>query len=71
MTPSQPSQSTSTALSRREAAQIKKAQALHEDALRQQLRECASFAHHGFTRPEDLRELAALSLVLARRLEAM
>lgn len=59
-----------SALSRKEANAIKRAEGLDDEAVRQSLRECASFAHHGFTRPEDLRELAALSLVLARRQES-
>lgn len=59
-----------SALTRKEANAIKRAESLSDDDVRRNLRECASFAHHGFTRPEDLRELAALSLVLARRLES-
>ncbi len=59
-----------SALTRKETNAIKRAEGLDDKAVRQALRECASFAHHGFTRPEDLRELAALSLVLARRQES-
>jgi hypothetical protein len=57
-------------LSRKEVNAIKRAESLDDESVRRSLRECASFAHHGFTRPEDLRELAALSLVLARRQES-
>lgn len=45
------------------------AERLEQPQLERQLRERASFAHHGFTRPEDLRDLAAAALVHARRTE--
>ena len=57
-------------LDRREQHQVKLARSMDDEALRRKLREAASFAHHGYSRPEDLRELAALALVLARRLDA-
>lgn len=56
-------------LTHREGLAFRKAIVLDDEDLRSQLRQCASFAHHGLTRPDDLRELAALSLVLARRIE--
>jgi len=59
----------STKMTAKEAIQIRKATVLGDELLRRTLRERASFAAHDFTRPEDLRELAACALVLSRRLD--
>lgn len=61
------SASPSTKLTLREGVQLRKAERLSDETLRQNLREVASYVHHDFMRPEDLRELAALCLVASRR----
>ena len=69
LTLAMPAEWDPNALTRKEAEQVKLARSMNEETLRRRLRESASFAHHGYCRPEDLRELAGLALVLARRLD--
>ncbi len=57
------------ALTKREQHQVKLARSMDDEVLRRKLRESASFAHNDFMRPQDLRELAGLAIVLARRLD--
>ncbi len=53
-----------------EISSLRSALKVPSDELPRDLAECASQVAAGYARPEDLRDLAAMSLVLARRLEA-